>query len=92
MQTTARYLQGGVPHYSCKCREWNTLQPWRFTIPDPWDGRWEKGVKGKLYQSTAYSYPQSTLEIYQTLVLVPINKMVLANTILDQEQSLQTLI
>ena len=91
MQTTARYLRG-LPHYSCKCREWNTLQPWRFTIPDPWDGRWEKGVKGKLYQSIAYLYPQSTLEIYRTLVPVPINKTVLANTILDQEQSLQTLI
>ena len=82
----------GCPYYSCKYRVWNTYQPWWFTIPDPWDCRWEKGVKGKLYQSIAYSYPQSTLEIYQTLVLVLINKMVLANTILDQEQSLQTLI
>ena len=37
-----------------------------LTVPDPWDTRWQTGIKGKLYQNSHFSNPISSLTIYRT--------------------------
>ncbi|XP_023095081.2 endogenous retrovirus group FC1 Env polyprotein [Felis catus] len=37
-----------------------------LTVPDPWDTRWQTGIKGKLYQNSHFSNPISSLTIFRT--------------------------